>query len=57
MRTLLSMCLQAPGVTVKETCIIVGAYKHPKAEMMYLVEWPDYTGTDKIEWLPARHEP
>ena len=33
----------------------VGAYKHPgTSEIMYLVDWVNYDGPQKVEWLPNR---
>lgn len=39
----------APRKVFKESCVVIGAYKHPGHEMLYLVEWND----DSVEWLPA----
>ena len=36
-----------------EVCVIVGAYKHPGVEIMYLLEWSGYDGGDTLEWVPA----
>ena len=36
-----------------ELCIIVGAYKHPGVEIMYLLEWSGCDGEDRLEWVPA----
>ena len=44
---------QVPPPTVKDACIIVGAYKHPKVEMVYLVDWVNYVGEGKVQWLPS----
>ena len=33
----------------------MGAYQHPhNCEMLYLVDWINYDGPKKVEWLPAR---
>ena len=33
---------------------MVGAYQHPNnCEMLYLVDWINYDGPKKVEWLPA----